>query len=274
MAATCKRAFVIGLDGLRGPAVAEANTPNLDAFCAEAAWSDRARSVMPSSSYPAWGSMLHGVSPDKHRLGGETPIDEDADWPSFIKIARQAHPEWTIGAFSCWNPINRDLIEESCNCVLRTGGDDTLAPAAGDFIRHQKPDLFFLHLDYIDGAGHGRGYRSPEYYKQIELTDQWVGLVLQAIRDIDAYDDSLIVIASDHGGCEIEHEGKVYHSHGTDDADCMEIFWSVRGPGIAAGTHLDGEVCITDTAPTVAAALGLTIPDGWDARTPPAGLLG
>ena len=32
MAALCERVFVIGLDGLRGPAILEAPTPNLDAF--------------------------------------------------------------------------------------------------------------------------------------------------------------------------------------------------------------------------------------------------
>ncbi|HDZ21835.1 hypothetical protein LCGC14_0225650 [marine sediment metagenome] len=272
MATLCERAFVIGLDGLRGPAVGEAETPVLDAFCAEAAWTDRASSVMPSSSYPAWGSMLHGVGPDKHQLGGETPIAEDAAWPSFVKVARQAHPEWTIGAFSCWGPINRDLIEESCNCVLRTGGDEILVPAAADFIRDQKPDLFFLHLDYIDGAGHSKGYHTPEYVAEIERTDGWIGQVLQAIRDIDAYDTSLIVIVSDHGGCKIEHENAIYNSHGEDNPDCMEIFWAARGPGLARGVHLDGQVNIADTAPVVARALGLAVPPGWDAAEAPEGV--
>jgi len=115
MTTRCERAFVLGLDGLRGPAVQETDTPVLDAFFAEAAWTPRAQTVSPSSSYPAWGSLFHGVSPQTHGIGGETPIGEDAAWPSFMKLARQHHPDWTMGAFSCWEPINTDIIEASCS---------------------------------------------------------------------------------------------------------------------------------------------------------------
>ena len=147
-----------------------------------------------------------------------------------------------------------------------------LAPAAAAFIRTQKPDLFFLHLDYIDGAGHGDGYRSDKYFEVITETDARLGEVLAAIHDIGAYDDSLIVISSDHGGCEVEYEGKIYQSHGVDEPDCMNIFWGCRGPGVACGVELNGDVSIMHTAPVVAHALGLDVPEGWEARTPPAGV--
>ncbi len=270
--ALCERAFVIGLDGLRGPAVTEFETPNLDTICREGVWSDQAQSVMPSSSYPAWGSMFHGVSPQTHQIGGETPISEDAAWPSFMKLARQAHPDWAMGAFSCWEPINRDIIEDSCGAHCESAGDPELAPAAAAFIREARPHVFFMQLDYIDGTGHGHGYRSELYGEAIRQSDERVGLIVDAIRDIGALDESLIMVVSDHGGCEIEHEGAIHNSHGVDHPDAMAIFWSARGPGVCEGVKLDGDVTITHTAPVVAHALGLAIPDGWEAQAPPEGV--
>ena len=270
--ALCERAFVIGLDGLRGPAIHDVETPHIDAICREGAWSSQAQTVMPSSSYPAWGSLFHGVGPDKHLIGGETPISEDAAWPSFMKVARQAHPDWVMGAFSCWEPINRDIIEDSCGAHCESAGDPELAPAAAAFIREAKPHVFFMQLDYIDGTGHGHGYRSELYHEAIRQSDERVGLIVEAVRDIGALDESLIVVVSDHGGCEIEHEGAIHNSHGVDHPDAMTIFWSARGPGVAKGAELDGDVTITHTAPVVAHALGLPIPEGWDVQTPPPGV--
>ena len=57
-------------------------------------------------------------------------------------------------------------------------------------------------------------------------------------------------------------------THGRDDADCMEVLWGGRGPGIAKGVELGGDVNIMDTAAVVARALGLSAPAGWDAKVP------
>ena len=54
----CKRVFVVGVDGVRGAAIGEADTPNIDKVMEEGAWTLKAQTVMPSSSYQAWGSMF------------------------------------------------------------------------------------------------------------------------------------------------------------------------------------------------------------------------
>jgi len=268
MKAACERAFVLGLDGLRGPAVAEADTPNLDRVLAEGAWTLHAKTVLPSSSYPAWGSMLHGVAPEKHRLNSENTARDDSAWPSFLRVAREAHADWTLAAFSGWPPINTDLIEQSCQCVFQAGPDVELTSAAAEFIRAHRPRLFFLQLDDIDAVGHRDGYRSDEYLAKITETDGLVGLIFEAIRDSGAFDRSLIVVLSDHGGCEIIQDGKTWQSHGTDHPDCVDILWACRGPGVAQGVELAAEVNIMDTATVVAHALGLPVPSAWDAQVP------
>ena len=256
----CKRAFVIGLDGAIGGAVREAHTPHMDAVFAEGVVTYSATTAFPSASFEAWGAMFHGVGAEKHKLGGDHLCPEDVAWPSFMKVARQAQPETKCAAFSCWEPINTHIIERSCGCHNASMPDPELVAAASEYIRTDPPDLFFMQLDFIDGAGHSHGYGSREYIEQITATDMLVGMVLDAIRAAGVFAESLIVLLSDHGG-----EGK---SHGTDHPDCMTIFWGCRGPGVTKGVELENEVHIMDTAAVVAAAMGLSAPEGWDARVP------
>ena len=260
MTAECARVFVIGLDGAMVRAVRQAKTPNIDALVAEGVVTYAARSVVPSASYEAWGAMFHGVGPEKHRIDGEHPIAEDVAWPSFMKVIKQARPETSCAAFSCWTPINERVIEASIGFHSVSLPDPELALAAADYIRESPPDVYFMQLDLIDAAGHRHGYGTDGYLEQIATTDSEVGLVIDAIKDAGVFDESLIILLSDHGGEE--------KTHGSDHVDCIEIVWACRGPGVRQGVELETEVNIADTAPVVLRALGLPAPAGWDATVP------
>jgi hypothetical protein len=97
----CNRVFIIGLDSAIGRCVKEAYTPVIDAFIAGGTKTYSARTVYPSSSFPAWGAMFHGVGPEKHRLGDPVPCPEDVSWPSFMKLLRQERPDTRIASFIC-----------------------------------------------------------------------------------------------------------------------------------------------------------------------------
>jgi hypothetical protein len=256
----CARAFVIGLDGAGGSAVCEAETPHIDQLLGEGVWSYTAQTVYPSSSYPAWGSLFHGVGPELHRIDEAHPCAEDDPWPSFFKLARQAWPDAELASFSCWAPINGKIIEPSCGCHLVSLPDPELVAAVTDYVRTHDPKLVFVQLDHIDAAGHKHGYGSQAYLDQIAVHDTYVGAIVEAIQEAGWYEESLIVLASDHGG----HE----RMHGTQDARDMTIVWGCRGPGIARGKELGGEVHIVDTAAVVAEALGLPRPPAWEAEVP------
>ena len=255
----CTRAFIIGLDGALGRSVREAHTPNIDALFSDGVVTYSAQTVLPSASFEAWGAMFHGVGPEKHKLGGSNPCPEDTPWPSFMKVMRQERPDAKSAAFSSWEPINSQIIEQSCGCHSVSKPDPELVADAAGFIRSTPPDLFFMQLDDIDGAGHSYGYDTNPYLEQITKTDKLVGLIVDAIKDAGIFKESLIILLSDHGGKD--------KSHGDDHPDCMTIFWACRGPGIVQGGAV-GEMNIMDTAPVVADALGLTCPTGWDARLP------
>ena len=100
-----RRVFVIGLDGASGWAVREAYTPNIDELLKEGVVAYNAKTVYPSSSYEAWGSLFHGVSPEKHKISSNNPCPDDTPWPSFIKVIRENFPQTKCAIFSCWEPI-------------------------------------------------------------------------------------------------------------------------------------------------------------------------
>lgn len=260
MAERCKHVFIIGLDGAIGGSVRDADTPHIDAALAEGVVTYSAKTAFPSASFEAWGAMFHGVGTEKHQLGGDHLCPEDVPWPSFMKVMKETRPETVCATFSCWEPINTHIVERSCGCHRASMPDPQLVAAAGGYLRAGPPEIFFLHLDFIDGAGHSHGYGSERYREQITATDALVGDLLDAIRDAGVFEESLIVLLSDHGG--------VGTSHGSDHPDCMTIFWGCRGPGIRQGAELEDEVHIMDTAAVIAKAIELPVPEGWDAKVP------
>ena len=55
-----KHIILIGCDGFGGYALKDANMPTLKGLMAKGSWTDKARSVLPSSSAVNWASMLMG----------------------------------------------------------------------------------------------------------------------------------------------------------------------------------------------------------------------
>lgn len=251
---------MIGLDGAIGWAVREASTPHIDALLSEGVVTYSAKTVLPTRSFAAWGATFHGVGPGKHQIDDCHPCSEDVPWPSFMKVAKRAKPGSKCASFSCWEPINTHIIEPSCKCHCVSMPDPQLAPAAADYIGTQLPDVYFMQLDFIDGAGHKHGFGSQKYLEQITATDAHVGIVLDAIRCAGVLNESLIILLSDHGG-----EGR---KHRSSHPDCTTIFWGCRGRGVRRGVELESEVNIMDTAAVVAHALGLPMPAEWDAKVP------
>ncbi len=263
--ATAQNIFVIGIDGARGPAVREAKTPRLDALFAQGVVTYQAQTVLPSVSYPAWGSMLTGVLPEKHQVREEHPLTDESPWPSWISRLSRCWDEPPAGVFGAWAPIITDLIEPGLRVHRAYAPDCALVPMAAAYVRYVKPRLFFIHLDAQDLVGHRRGYDSQAYMKQMTITDSWVGLLLDAIEDLGLTENSLTIVLSDHGGTTYE-DGSF--THGGSSPEEMNVLWVCRGPGIQSGQEIKAPVNITDTAAVILTAAGIPLPDDWDAVVP------
>lgn len=265
---TINRVFILGMDGA-GNFIQNTPTPNIDAFLQKGAVTYTAQAQSPTISAECWGSVLHGVVPEKHQLNNDVAANElfpsDSPYPSLFRLVREAWPDAKLAAFSSWGPINDGIIEEGLNIHKETKPDLELVSAIESYLEHTKDiKLLFMQLDQPDGAGHQYGYGpdSPKYLKAITDNDELFGRVLTSIEKFGLLKDSLVILLTDHGG-----GGHHKYSHGSDHPMDKNVFWGCVGPGVEAGNTIS-DLVIVDTAAVVACALGLKIPDNWDAKIP------
>lgn len=263
-----KRVFILGMDGA-GNFIQQTPTPHMDAFAKKGVITYAAQSESPTISAECWGSILHGVTPDKHGLNNDIAAKErypsDSPHPSIFRLAREQRPEAKLASFTGWSPINDGIIEEDLDIHKVSMPDAELVAALATYIQeNQDLTLLFLQLDEPDGAGHRHGYGpdSPEYLEMITLCDERMGQVLDAIEKSGMMEDSLILLVTDHGG-----GGAYRFGHGSDHPMDKNVFWACAGPCIEQGKEV-GAISIRDTAAVAAYALGLQLPENWDSRLP------
>lgn len=263
-----KRVFILGIDGA-GNFVQQAETPNLDTWLPRGAYTFDAKAEMPTISAECWGSVLHGVQPDKHGLNNEKAATlsypSSSPYPSLFRLIREQQPEAKLASFSSWSPINSGIIEENLGVHKVSLPDAELVTSLLAYIEeNQDVRLLFLQLDEPDGSGHRYGYGDdcPEYLAAITTCDELIGSVLNQLERLGLMEDSLVILLTDHGG-----GGENKYSHGSGHPMDRDVFWGCIGPGINSGL-LTAPVTITDTAAITALALGLTLSEQWDAQIP------
>lgn len=263
-----KRVFILGMDGA-GNFIQQTDTPAIDSFLKKGALTYMAQAESPTISAECWGSILHGVLPEKHQLNNDIVSIErfpsDSLHPSLFRLARETWPEAKLASFTGWGPINYGIIEEGLDVHKESFPDAELVVQLQQYVEN-NPDvkLLFMQLDEPDGSGHAYGYGpdSPKYLESITNCDRLFGLVLGTIEKLGLLEDSLVILITDHGG-----GGDNKHGHGSDHPMDKNVFWGCVGPGIEAGIQIP-PLSIVDTAAIAAYALGMTTPSHWDAKLP------
>lgn len=105
-------------------------------------------------------------------------------------------------------------------------------------------------------------YVKSRYDSEIAFTDQYIGMLMERLKTMHLYNDTLIVLLSDHGEAFGEH-GKM--EHGTDLYDeTLSVPLVIKLPGQQNGTTVAGVFPLLDLFPTImdtlrfdASALGL-----------------
>jgi arylsulfatase A-like enzyme len=98
---------------------------------------------------------------------------------------------------------------------------------------------------------------TPLYIQAIEEADTAIGQLLQQMKDAGLYDDTFIILMTDHGGVERGHGGY-------SDAE-MRIPWAIRGPGIKPG-EMQEQFFTVNTAAIIAHIFDAPTPAEWAGR--------
>lgn len=264
-----KHVILIGVDGMSPDGVKNGYTPTMDMLMETGAHSTTARAVLPSSSGANWASMLNGAGPEQHGVISNswrtdnfilpaTVINENNKFPSVFAVIRKQLPEAKVGAIYHWGPIVNFFEEGDVDYSISPESEEETTELSIEFIKENKPDFTFIHLDHVDGAGHGIGHGTQAYYDAVSKADSLIGLIVQATKDAGIFEETIFMISSDHGGL-----GK---GHGGPSLAEMGIPWIISGKGVKEFFLVDFPVNTYDSPATVLYALGLDIPYEWIGR--------
>ncbi len=159
--------------------------------------------------------------------------------------------------------------------------------------RRDEKRPFFMFLAYMDVHdpyfrhpfdGYGISHRAnpnPDdsmieemkelYAGEVAYWDEQLGALLSGLKQRDLYDETLIVVVSDHGEEFGEHGG---FWHGTTLYDeQLHVVFVVKPPtsfGMGGGVHLTDWVGLVDVAPMILDTAGLPIPEEMQGSAKPA----
>lgn len=267
---TVPRMVIIGIDGWGSAYLDSLPMPRIRGLMEEATCVFHKRSVLPSASSINWASTFNGLPTQLHgytQWNSKAPAFPVADVPesgipvTVFTLFRERYPEAKIEALYEWDGVKYSLDTLAFDVHRQTLADnatDSTTTAVIELLLKDRPDLFYVHYDAIDHAGHTCGWGSPEYDVEVAEMDRCVGRILDALREAGLYDHTYVVLVSDHGGI-----GK---KHGGPSVEELEAPFIIAGPGIRKGYKPEEYMLQYDVAATLASVLGLDIPPYWRGR--------
>jgi hypothetical protein len=264
-----KRVLIIGIDGLRGDAVAPANAPTLDALIANGAFSlntiagDRGQGTW---SAPGWGTLVSSVWADKHNVynnsqWGQGNFDE---YPHFFSRIKTLNPTITTASIVHWEPINTYLaLPEFTDVREGYATDPQVTTRVVNLLSAANaPQVTFVHLDDVDHAGHNCCFSltDTDYLTAINTVDGQINQILTAIQNRPTYaqEDWLIAIVSDHGGINSSHGGQT-----PEEKRAIMGFYNTGSTPFCNSGALVGTATQVDLAPHIMDFLGLPVDPAW-----------
>jgi len=249
--------LILSIDGFRPDAIELTPMRNLQALMDEGAYSLVAQTIYPSTTLPSHSSMLTGLCPDEHGVDWNEYYPE-LGYANGTDIFDLAHAAGLYTVMVTGKEKLRQITEPESTDVFEFINDrDTVIAASVAELIPQGFDLMFVHFPTPDWMGHEYGWLSPEQFSVLFRADEALQIILNTLQETGLRDDTLIIVTADHGG----HDT----THGTSQLEDMTIPWIIVGPGVRHMV-LSANINTTDTAATVAWALGLPIPSKWDGR--------
>ena len=270
---TYDRVILIGVDG-GGAFFNQSETPNLDKIFENGAVTYTCQSATPSVSAECWGSMLHGVTPDIHRLtnsiAGAVHYDPKSEFPSVFRLIRENFADANLASFSTWNPINYGIIEDNLDVHKETADNDAiLTEQILAYLDETDPKMLFIQFDDCDGAGHGSGYGNEGHLRQITTTDGYIGQIYDKYVEMGYIENTLFIVTADHGGT-------TGGSHGGSDTPTMNIMFAATGNTVMKSDSItsvnekgeETDMQIRDIAAVVLHAFGIELPETYTGIVP------
>jgi arylsulfatase A-like enzyme/tetratricopeptide (TPR) repeat protein len=268
-----------------------ARTPNLDRLAAEGVRFANAYSAIPLTC-PSHSTMLTGKYPIAHGVRDNSLFVLGPEQRTLAEILKERgyRTAASVGGFPL---VARYGLNQGFDFY-----DDRLTEPFDDFLgRPPRPSLFlerreaarvnepavewlgrnpsqpfFLwvhyydaHQPYLPHVPYNELFADSPYDGEIAYADESLGVILDRLRKLGLYDNTLVVFTSDHGEGLSEHN-ELTHSYLLYDTT-LHVPLIVRPPAGVRGGVVDGRVRLVDIAPTVLDLLGVPIPADMQGRS-------
>jgi choline-sulfatase len=278
---TIRNVLLVSIDTLRADHLSASGfprptTPNIDTVAREGVLFKNVHSPVPMT-LPAHVSMLTGTLPPTHGLRDnlQNRLPEAS-----LTLAEMLKPKgFATGAIVSTFVLDRrfgtsqgfDSYDDRFQAVHKIGdlgerkGDET-ARLAREWLDAHKKRPFFLFVHFYDPHD---PYEPPEpfasqwkahpYEGEVAFADHCVGQVLEKLRQLGLYDETLIVITGDHGEMLGEH-GELNHGFFIYES-ALRVPLVVRVPRAPASSRqVDLPVSLIDIVPTIVSLAGGEVP--------------
>lgn len=231
-----KYVVMIGIDGMAGYALKSGYSPNMNYLMHNGAYTLQARDVLPTSSAANWASVMFATDPVKHGV-----VDQDL-W----NFNHTVHGKVNANQISIFDEIKKQYPKLSNLFGYASEGSmianfkpeckisiKDIVVANGSYNETEtdyqtfgltkktlvnKPLFSFFYYVNPDLAGHSREWNSEEYCQTISQTDKYIGVIIQNLKELDMWNDTLLIISSDHGGV------SQYHGHGANAEEQIPLY--------------------------------------------------
>ena len=264
---------LVGVDGLGARWIPWEKMPNLAKLREEGLFTV-GRNNFPTASAINWATALFGTIVELHgyrRWNSEKPDVPPVEVTDFgippcifHEIRRQEPSAYTVSLYN-WKGLgflhatNEVDYVRYCRGNTLEACDNAVIEEVLVQLSDKHPKLTFLYQSMPDECGHKTGWGSPEYTNACALVDRNIGRLVACLERTGLRDSTAVVIVADHGG-----QGT---RHGMDNLDCFEIPFLVAFPDVRSSFRLRTPVILADTAPTIAALLGYSVPESWRGRS-------
>jgi len=250
-------------------------TPNVDALAEDGVLFTHAVTPVPLT-LPAHSSMLTGTNPPFHGVRD----NEDYQLAALnVTLAETLKDQGlatgaVIGAFVLDSQFGldqgfdwyQDRFDQSLNLfgVAQRRGDEVTHQALQWMGEHrQEPFFLFVHyfdphVDYDPPEPFNSRLNDNPYAGEIAYTDWCLGRLVRALKDLDLYDSTLIIVTSDHGEMLGEH-GEKTHSYFIYEG-VVKVPLVIRCPGARRGKRIEDPVGLIDVVPTICGLLRIDTP--------------
>ena len=250
-------------------------TPKIDALAHNAVLFENCFANIPLT-LPSHAGMLTGLIPPTH--GAQDNLNMKlSDSVRTLPEILQAHGYSTYGIISA-EVLNKryglnqgfdfydDTFEDEitkARLVPERTGDETAKHALKWLQENQHKKKFMFihfydpHLDYLPPAPYDKQFISP-YDGEIAFADHCTGQIIDKLKTLNLYDDSLIIIIGDHGEMLGEH-GEPSHGYFI-YRNALHVPLIVKPARHSKPMRISDNVSLIDLVPTVLNQCGLEIP--------------